>query len=97
MNAAREYTAAIGDRLSSALESKSLELANLQIVPGEKDKFVIRGIVSRPIALQEKVFAVEVNGKLEDLDLKNVDAFVDFILPKIVDQFYGEAMGRLMI
>jgi len=97
MNAAREYTAAVGDRLSSALVSKSLELVNLQIVPGEKGKFVIRGVVSRPIALQDKVFAVEVNGKLEDLDVKNVDSFVDFILPKIIDQFYGEAVGRLMI
>lgn len=93
MNAAREYTAAIGDRLSSALESRSLELVNLQVVPGENGKFVIRGIVSRPIALQEKVFAVEVNGKLKDLDLKNVDAFVDFILPRIVDQFFWRVGG----
>lgn len=89
--AAKEYTAAIGDKLSKAIESKILLLDNLQVVPAKTEgKFVIRGVISRPLTLEEKVFAVEVDGNLKRLNVKNVDGFVDYIVPRIVDAFFGE-------
>lgn len=96
MNAAREYTTAIGDKLSSALESKNLELGDLQLLPSGK-KFVIRGTVIRVIANQSKIFAVEVDGNLKRLNTANIDGFVDYIVPKIVAAFYEDDSANLVI
>lgn len=89
--AAREYAVAIGDKLAQALTGKNLELTALQIVPGERpDKFVIRGMAHRPIAMQDKAFATEIDGNLDRMSESNVNAFIDFIVPKIVKEFFGE-------
>ena len=91
MTPAEEYTVAIGDKLSQALTGKNLELTALQIVPGEMaGKFVIRGMVHRPLMLQNKAFATEIDGNFDRVNESNVDAFIDFMLPRIVQEFYGE-------
>ena len=91
MNAAKEYTVAIGDKLSQALESRSLELTSLQVVPSTPGKIIIRGMVHRPLAMQDKMFAVEVAGDLEKVNHANISSFIDHILPRIVDAFFGDA------
>ena len=98
IKAANEYRSAIYPRLLQALGTKSLELEELGIKPGEDStKFVIIGLVARPIALIRKPFAFEIVGKLGKLDEHNVDACVDFMLPRIINAFYGENVDSVTI